>query len=75
MVARPEYAQRLLLPDSMLAADKLAAVLASSKVTVCATCAARRSITPGMVSAGIRVASPAVYVEECLMPGALNMVF
>ena len=73
--ALPGEAERVELPDSAFLVDKLAVVLARGKVTLCATCAARRDITPGVVRAGVRVAGPAVFVEECLTPGALAMVY
>jgi predicted peroxiredoxin len=73
--ALPGRAATFDLPHSAPLADLLAAILAAGTVTLCTQCAARRDITPADIIPGVRVAGAAVFVEECLTPGAQALVY
>jgi len=51
------------------------AVLASGTITVCAQCAARRSLTEADLVPGARIAGATVFVEESLDPAATALVY
>ena len=51
------------------------AILASGTITVCAQCAARRSLTEADLVAGARIAGAAAFVEESLDPAATALVY
>jgi predicted peroxiredoxin len=51
------------------------AVLASGSVTVCAQCAARRSLTEEDLVTGARIAGAAAFVEEATDPAATALVY
>lgn len=72
--ARPGEAGRFAAESGSLA-EQLSIVLNAGKVTLCAQCAMRRSITPADIIPRIRMAGPAVFVEECLAEGSIAMVF
>ncbi|MGC4175536.1 DsrE family protein [Demequina sp.] len=50
-------------------------VLASGRISVCAQCAARRSLTEADLIPGARIAGAAAFVEESLSPGATALVY
>ncbi|MCL3859539.1 DsrE family protein [Actinotalea sp. K2] len=56
-------------------ADLLELVLAEGTVTLCTQCATRRGITAADLVPGVRIAGAAVFVEECLRPGAQALVY
>ncbi|HEY5515897.1 MAG TPA: DsrE family protein [Pengzhenrongella sp.] len=74
-LALPGRAGELVLPQAAPLDGLLAAVLDAGTVTVCAQCAARRSITADDVVPGIRIAGAAVFVEESLAEGAQALVY
>jgi len=51
------------------------AILASGSITVCAQCAARRSLAEEDLVAGARIAGAAAFVEEALNPAATALVY
>ena len=51
------------------------AILASGTITVCAQCAARRSLTEADLVAGARIAGAAAFVEESLDPATTALVY
>jgi predicted peroxiredoxin len=66
--AKPGVAEEVL-------AAHLQVVLAVGRVTLCSQCAMRRDISPADTIPRIRMAGPAVFVEECLADGSHAMVF
>jgi len=71
----PGRAEEFTLDLATPLADLLAAVLAGGRVTVCAQCAARRSITESDVLPGVRIAGAAVFAEEILAPDVQALVY
>jgi predicted peroxiredoxin len=63
------------LPHASPLAQLRDAVLDGGVLTVCTQCAARRSIEPGDVIEGIRVAGSASFVDEVLRPDAQALVY
>jgi predicted peroxiredoxin len=63
------------LPHASPLAQLRDAVLDGGTLTVCTQCAARRSIEPGDVIDGIRVAGSASFVDEVLRPDAQALVY
>lgn len=51
------------------------AILAAGTITVCAQCAARRSLTEADLVPGARIAGAAAFVEESLDPAATALVY
>lgn len=74
-LAVPGRADALALPLATPVGDLIAAVLAAGTVTVCAQCAARRSLTEADLLPGVRIAGAAVFVEEALLDGAQALVY
>lgn len=74
-LAVPGRAAGLDLPLATPLADLLDAILAGGRVTVCAQCAARRSLTEDDLLAGVRIAGAPVFVEEALADGAQALVY
>ncbi|GAA3530771.1 DsrE family protein [Nocardioides daeguensis] len=74
-LAVPGRAGELDLPLATPLADLLEAVLATGSVTVCAQCAARRSLTQDDLLAGVRIAGAPVFVEEALGEGVQALVY
>lgn len=73
--ALPGKAETFDLPEAAPLADLLAAVLAGGTVTLCTQCAARRSIGPTDVLAGVRIAGAQSFVEEALADGVQALVY
>ncbi|WP_203989815.1 DsrE family protein [Sphaerisporangium rufum] len=71
----PGRAKEFSLPEAVPLTDLLDAVLAGGRVTVCTQCAARRSITPGDLIDGVRIAGAPTFVEEALAEGAQALVY
>ena len=63
------------LPHASPLAQLRDAVLDGGTLTVCTQCAARRSIEPGDVINGIRVAGSASFVDEVLRPDTQALVY
>jgi predicted peroxiredoxin len=63
------------LPESPLASELLAGVLALGTVTVCTQCAARRGLTELDLVPGIRIAGAASFVAEALADHAQALVY
>ncbi len=74
-LAVPGRAAELDLPLATPLPELLDAVLASGSVTVCAQCAARRSLGVDDLVQGTRIAGAAVFVEESLAEGAQALVY
>ncbi len=74
-LAVPGRAAELDLPLATPIADLLAAVLAAGSVTVCAQCAARRSLSVEDLVEGVRIAGAPVFVEEAIRDGAQALVY
>jgi len=74
-LAVPGRAAELELPLATPLPDLLDAVLAGGSVTVCAQCAARRSLTTEDLVAGVRIAGASVFVEEAVAEGAQALVY
>ena len=73
--AVPGRAEEFTLELATPLADLLAAVLAGGRVTVCAQCAARRSIAESDLLQGVRIAGAAVFAEEILAPDVQALVY
>ncbi|WP_045877354.1 DsrE family protein [Pseudofrankia sp. DC12] len=73
--ALPGRAAEFSLPEAAPLPDLLDAVLAAGTVTLCTQCAARRSIGPGDVIDGIRIAGAAAFVAEIMTDGAQALVY
>jgi predicted peroxiredoxin len=71
----PGRAEQFSLPLATPLSELLSAVLAAGRVTVCAQCAARRSITQDDLLPGVRIAGAAVFAEEVLQPDAQALVY
>jgi len=63
------------LPQATPLEDLRAAVLAGGTLTLCAQCAARRSIEAEDLLPGVRLAGAATFVEEALTEGAQALVY
>ncbi|MBM9458397.1 DsrE family protein [Nocardioides sp. zg-536] len=74
-LAVPGHAAALSLPLATPISDLLEAVLATGTVTVCAQCAARRSLTEADLLDGVRIAGASVFVEEVLGDGVQALVY
>ena len=74
-LAVPGRAAELDLPLATPLPDLLDTVLASGSVTVCAQCAARRSLGVDDLVPGARIAGAPVFVEEALAEGAQALVY
>jgi len=73
--ALPGRAAEFSLPEAAPLPDLLDAVLAAGTVTLCTQCAARRSIGPGDVIDGVRIAGAATFVAEIMTDGAQALVY
>jgi predicted peroxiredoxin len=73
--ALPDRAKEFTLPHAAPLTDLLEILLEAGRVTLCTQCAARRSISPDDVLAGIRIAGAAVFVEEIMSDGAQALVY
>ncbi len=71
----PGRAEEFFLPLATPLPDLLNAVLAAGRVTVCAQCAARRSVTEADVLPGVRIAGAARFAEEVLAADAQALVY
>lgn len=74
-LAVPGRAAELDLPLATPLSDLLDTVLASGSVTVCAQCAARRSLGVDDLVPGARIAGAPVFVEEALGEGVQALVY
>lgn len=74
-LAVPGRAAELQLPLATPLTDLLDAVLASGTVTVCAQCAARRSLGEADLVPGARIAGAPVFVEEVLGDDVQALVY
>ena len=74
-LAVPGRAAELDLPLATPLSDLLDTVLASGSVTVCAQCAARRSLGVEDLVPGARIAGAPVFVEEALGEGVQALVY
>lgn len=74
-LALPGRAEAFVLPKATPLAELRDAVLAGGTLTVCAQCAARRSITDDELLAGVRIAGSASFVEEVLRDDAQALVY
>lgn len=74
-LAVPGRAAELDLPLATPLTDLLDVVLGAGRVTVCAQCAARRSLTEDDLVSGARVAGAPVFVEEVLGPDVQALVY
>lgn len=74
-LAVPGRAAELELPLATPLPDLIDAVLATGTVTVCAQCAARRSLGEADLLPGVRIAGAAVFVEEALAEGVQALVY
>lgn len=73
--ALPGRAAEFSLPQAAPLPGLLEAVLTGGRVTLCTQCAARRSIGPDDVIAGIRIAGAATFVAEVMADGAQALVY
>jgi predicted peroxiredoxin len=73
--ALPDRAKEFTLPHAAPLPDLLEVLIETGRVTLCTQCAARRSIGPDDVLAGIRIAGAAVFVEEIMSDGAQALVY
>ena len=73
--ALPGRAAEFQLPHAAPLVQLLSMLLDMGRVTVCTQCAARRSITPDDVLAGVRIAGAPVFVEEIMTEGAQALVY
>ena len=73
--ALPGRAAEFQLPHAAPLVQLLSMLLDMGRVTVCTQCAARRSITPDDVLAGVRIAGAPVFVEEIMTEGAQSLVY
>jgi predicted peroxiredoxin len=71
----PGRAAKFELPHAAPLTDLLDTLLAGGRVTLCTQCAARRSIGPDDVLAGVRIAGAATFVEEALAEGTQALVY
>jgi predicted peroxiredoxin len=71
----PGRAAEFELPHAAPLTDLLDTLLAGGRVTLCTQCAARRSIGPDDVLAGVRIAGAATFVEEALAEGTQALVY
>lgn len=71
----PGRAGEIDLPLATPIADLLDTVLSSGTVTVCAQCAARRSLGTADLLAGVRIAGAPVFVEEILREDVQALVY
>lgn len=74
-LAVPGRAAELDLPLATPLPDLLDTVLATGSVTVCAQCAARRSLGVDDLLPGVRIAGAPVFVEEALGEGVQALVY
>ena len=74
-LAVPGRAAELALPLATPLPDLLETVLAAGTVTVCAQCAARRSLGGDDLLPGVRIAGAPVFVEEALGDGVQALVY
>ena len=74
-LAVPGRAAAFALPHSAPLDGLLADVLATGQVTVCAQCAARRSLAQDDLLPGVRVAGAAVFVTEALDDDVQALVY
>lgn len=74
-LAVPGRAAELDLPLATPLTELLDTVVASGSVTVCAQCAARRSLTVDDLVPGARIAGAAGFVEEALGEGVQALVY
>lgn len=74
-LAVPGRANALELPLATPITDLLETVLATGTVTVCAQCAARRSLGVDDLLTGVRIAGAPVFVEESLREGVQALVY
>ena len=74
-LAVPGRAAALELPLATPLPDLIEAILAVGSVTVCAQCAARRSLTETDLLAGVRIAGAPVFVEEIMGEGVQALVY
>jgi predicted peroxiredoxin len=73
--ALPGRAETFELAESAPLADLLAGVLATGRVTLCTQCAARRTIGPDDVIAGVRIAGAQAFVAEVLEDDTRALVY
>jgi predicted peroxiredoxin len=71
----PGRAEQFSLPLATPLSELLNAVLAAGRVTVCAQCAARRSLTETDLLPGVRIAGAAAFAEEVLQPEVQALVY
>ncbi|MDN5746548.1 MAG: DsrE family protein [Nocardioidaceae bacterium] len=74
-LAVPGRAAESTLPLATPLTELLEMVLEMGTVTVCAQCAARRSLGVDDVVAGVRIAGASVFVEEALAEDAQALVY
>jgi predicted peroxiredoxin len=74
-LAVPGRAAELDLPLATPLPDLVDAILATGSVTVCAQCAARRSLVEDDLVAGVRIKGAPVFVEEVLGEGVQALVY
>ena len=74
-VAVPGREPNLDLAYATPVTELLETVLAGGAVTVCTQCAARRGIEQSDLHPGVRIAGSVGFVEECLAPNALALVY
>lgn len=74
-LAVPGRAAELELPLATPIADLLDTVVTAGSVTVCAQCAARRSLTVEDLIDGVRIAGAPVFVEEVTRDGVQALVY
>lgn len=73
--ALPGRAADFSLPEAAPLDELLDAIRAAGTVTVCAQCAARRSMAGSDLLPGIRIAGAQVFVAECVAEGAQALVY
>jgi predicted peroxiredoxin len=73
--ALPGRAAEFALPEAAPLPELLDAILATGTVTLCTQCAKRRSIGPGDVIDGIRIAGAATFVAEVLADDVQALVY
>lgn len=74
-LAVPGRAAELDLPLATPLTDLLDTVLAAGSVTVCAQCAARRSLSTEDLLPGVRIAGAPAFVEEVVADGVQALVY
>lgn len=74
-LAVPGRAEQFELPHAAPMPELMAQILDGGSITVCTQCAARRSLAPGDLLEGVRIAGAAAFVAEATADGAQALVY